>query len=290
MVERLKIAIEKAQQRRQQALASGSATQDGGQDGSSGGAVGAGGRALAQAEPVAWTALRELKLDPDRMRRERVVAYGKTEPSHVAFDVLRTRLLKVCRDNGWTRVGLTSPTKDCGKSVLAANLAFSLARNVEGRFLIVDMDLKAPRLATLLGVRERSGIGRLLTGQTPPGDMMARVGSNLAVAINTERESNSAELMQSSSTSGVLDGIMEALQPDLVLFDLPPMFVGDDVMSFLPNLDAVLLVAAAGHTRSHDIEECERLLAEATNFIGVVLNKYAAALGDAYAYDYARSP
>ncbi|MEM8759596.1 MAG: exopolysaccharide biosynthesis protein, partial [Pseudomonadota bacterium] len=94
MVERLKDAISKARLRR-----------DG--TGFSNSSVGAG--PTSQTDEV-WASLDELPIDADKMRRERIVAFQKTDPSHVTFDVLRTRLLKVMRENGWSRLAVTSPT------------------------------------------------------------------------------------------------------------------------------------------------------------------------------------
>jgi Mrp family chromosome partitioning ATPase len=273
VVERLKIAIEKAEQRRRQALTQPGAAPEPPKPGG----------------PLDWSTLREFVPTPAQISRERLVAYGKTDPSHIAFDVLRTRLLKLCAENGWTRIGFTSPTKGCGKSLVAANVAFSLSRNAEGRVLLADMDLKAPRLAPMLGLEGAASIKGLLSGQAAPSDFLMRVGSNLAIAFNTERVRDSSELMQASATRTILDGVIGALKPDLTIFDLPPMLVSDDVISFLPNLDAVLLVAAAGQTRAQDIEECERLLSEGAVFLGVVLNKYEAPVRDSYLYEYAHA-
>ena len=75
-------------------------------------------------------------------------------------------------------------------------------------------------------------------------------------------------------------------KPDAVIYDLPPMLVNDDTFGFLPHVDCVLLVAAAGQTNVAEIEECERLLGETTNFLGVLLNKCAAKTSDAYQYSY----
>jgi len=58
-----------------------------------------------------------------------------------------------------------------------------------------------------------------------------------------------------------------------VIFDLPPMLAGDDVMAFAGQLDCVLLLAAAETTKAKEVDVCERNLASQTNVLGVVLNK-----------------
>ena len=74
--------------------------------------------------------------------------------------------------------------------------------------------------------------------------------------------------------------------PDIVIYDLPPLLVGDDALAFMRNLDAALLVIAAGETRPYEVEECEAMLSEETNFLGVLLNKVERGAGSDYYYGY----
>ena len=58
-----------------------------------------------------------------------------------------------------------------------------------------------------------------------------------------------------------------------MIFDMPPLLVGDDALAFIGHVDCVLLVAAAETTTIKEIDTCERELAAHTNVLGVVLNK-----------------
>ena len=73
--------------------------------------------------------------------------------------------------------------------------------------------------------------------------------------------------------------------PDVILVDMPPMLATDDVVAFLPNVDAVLLVAAAGASQIAEVDDCERELSERTNVMGVILNK-CRYISDKYNYKY----
>jgi len=75
------------------------------------------------------------------------------------------------------------------------------------------------------------------------------------------------------TTTEAMDYMHKTLRPDIVIVDMPPMLATDDVIAFLPNIDAMLLVAAAGTTIMKEIDDCERELSERTNVMGVVLNK-----------------
>ncbi|MEM8751715.1 MAG: chromosome partitioning ATPase-like protein, partial [Pseudomonadota bacterium] len=116
----------------------------------------------------AWAELPEVSLDAAAMRKNRIVTSQKTDSSHYNFDVLRTRILMMFRENGWTRLGVTSPTLGCGKTVFSANLALSFSRQPEMRVLLADMDLRSPRIGAYLGLKEDRSMEWFLSGQTPP--------------------------------------------------------------------------------------------------------------------------
>lgn len=275
MVERLRYAIEKARENRGAALTGQAAAP----------ADGAVGRDGAPA-PAIWNALPEFMPDEARMARERIVTRKKTHAAHAPFDVLRTRLIKICRTKGWSRIGITSPTKGCGKSVVSFNLAFSVARQPDMRGALLDLDLRAPRLSRLVGFAGENRIARLLRREATVEQSFVRIGHNLAVAFNAASEQNASEILQGAVTAEALAAAQRALAPDLVIYDLPPMLVVDDAIGFLSNLDGVLIVIAAGQTLASHVAECERLIGDGTNFLGVILNKQAEGFDDAYAYEY----
>ena len=84
------------------------------------------------------------------MDRSHIVTFiGGAEA--MAFDALRTKILQQMRANGWRRVAITSPGAACGKSTVALNLAFSLARQPDMRAILLDLDLRRPSLARMVG-------------------------------------------------------------------------------------------------------------------------------------------
>ena len=238
---------------------------------------------------AAWNALEAVTLDDQHLADARIVAWKKSDPAHAAFDVLRTRLLHLLREKGWRRVLITSPSKNCGKTTVATNLAVSLARHAAARTLLIDLDLKTPSVAGRLGLGAVPiSVAEWLRSDSPPQSQFIRIGENLAVCPNTKAVHNSAELLQDARTARRLNAAVEELAPAAVIYDLPPILVSDDALGFLPQVDCVLLVAGAGQTTAEEIEECERLLDGNTNFLGVLLNKCELPPSSAYRYyDYA---
>ncbi|HKK31773.1 MAG TPA: CpsD/CapB family tyrosine-protein kinase [Alphaproteobacteria bacterium] len=220
-----------------------------------------------------WSAIRELKLQAPRLEHHRIVSHKKVNPAHLAFDMLRTRLLNMMRTNGWTRLGITSPTQGCGKSMVSTNLALSLGHQNDLRAMLFDVDLRSPVLAKLLDVRERLAISDFLHGEVDARDYLRRAGSNLAFGLNSERHPGPSELFQNERTKEVLGKTIARYRPNIVVYDLPPVLVSDDVIAFLPHVDCVMMVVAAGRTTPKEITEAEQLLADQTNFLGAMLNK-----------------
>jgi Mrp family chromosome partitioning ATPase len=229
-----------------------------------------------------WATIPCASLDHRHLAQHRVVTFGRHDPAHVTFDLLRTRLLHALRARNWSRVAITSPSKACGKTFVAANLALSLARRPSCRVVLLDLDLRIPSLSRVLGVRGTAGMVDFLTGQCSLDALLQRVAPNLVVGAGSQPFPDSAELLQEPSTGAALDGLRKLLAPDVILYDLPPALACDDVIAFLPQVDCVLLVAAGGITSAKEIRECERLLSGQAPLLGCILNKAEDAAIDPY--------
>lgn len=227
---------------------------------------------LAQVETGPWSELAELALNTKVLEKNRIVAMHPNQ-SAASFDLMRTNLIRALRSNGWSRVAITSPTQGCGKSTVALNLAFSLARMADTRVLLLDLDLRHPSLHTILGVEpKQSFAGMLATGLIDYGQIL-RCGPNLAVGLNTKPMESPAELLSATRTADIVDEIEAKLRPDVILFDMSPMLANDDAISFLDQVDCALMVAAADETTVTEVDRCGKDLAKRTQVLGVVLNK-----------------
>ncbi len=220
-----------------------------------------------------WHGLPTIRISNAHLARNRVVSARRKDPAYVAIDMLRTRLLQVLKDKGWKRVGITSPTAGCGKTFVASNLAISLARGESRRVVLMDMDLRTPGLAQIFGVTDPPVARDYLSGVMLPEEYFLRVGQNLALGLNGAPEPSAAELILENMTGEILDEMQELLQPDIILYDLPPALSHDDVIAFLPQVDGVLLVVGGGVTKAEEVRAVEQLLDDKTPLIGAILNK-----------------
>ena len=232
----------------------------------------------------AWAALDPFDVPAELIQPNRLVARNSGAEAG-PFDMLRTRILQQAANNGWKRVALVSPHSACGKTTTAANLIFSFGRQADLHTIVLDLDLRRQGLAKILGQRCDDNMGDVLMGKKSFAEHGRRFGDNVAIGLNSGHIHNASEILQSSQTSVVLDEMQEQYDPDLMLFDMPPLIGADDNFGFLQNVDCALLVAEAERTTTEQVDIAERQLSELTNVMGVVLNKSRYTDG-AYGYGY----
>ncbi len=243
-------------------------------------------RKRSEASDAAWTRLAENIADPRAMRRRRVVTLDPADPACMPFDMLRSQILQVMRGQGWRSLAITSPGPGCGKSLTSLNLAFSFARQRNARVLLVEVDLRRPSMAKLLGVKPPRPVDALLTGEAAPEEAFLKVGPRLAVAFADGPVENPAELLHDATTPEAMARTVAGFDPDLVIYDLPPMLVSDDASVFLNYVDCALLIAAAHESELEEISRCEARMSELTESLGIVLNKCEFSMRDFFRYSY----
>lgn len=228
------------------------------------------------AAPALWQALPEVNPDPRLLARNRIVAM-EASPEATPFDMLRTRALRLMQEHGWHRLAITSPTPGCGKSTVALNLAFSMARQPGTRAISIEADMRRPSHDRLLGMsrqdRRSASLAEVVSAGAAFEEAAVRCGNGLAFLTNDTPVRNASDILLGGAVGEVLAGVESDYQPHAMIFDMPPVLVNDDTMAFMQHVDCVLIVAAAEHSTVEDIDRCERELASQTNVLGVVLNK-----------------
>ncbi len=238
-----------------------------------------GGEGQIASSKGAWDGLPPISIDASALKRSRIITADRRDRAFGPFDVLRTKLVQALPERGWRRVGVTSPTKGCGKSFVSLNLAITLSRYSSFRSVLLDLDMRFPVLAKRLGVRDAGAMGDFLRGLIPCDEAFRRVGPNslriggsLAFGLNGRPEPFASELLQDSRAQDALLGMEARLSPHVVLFDLPPVLAQDDVLALKPHLDCILMVAGGGVTTQRDLREAGQRLGEDLPILGVVLN------------------
>lgn len=221
---------------------------------------------------VHYSQTRVVQLDPAHLERNRVVAFNKRDPLSASFDLLRTQVLHKMDENNWRTLAVISPTAGCGKTVVAINLAISIAHHSNKTAMLVDFDLRRPKVGEYLGVVDGVSLSDVLDGDADVADIMVNPGLPKLVILPTAKPVlQSAEVLSSKKVEGLIHELRERYQERIVLFDLPPLLNSDDAITLLPRVDCALLVIGNGVVSKAELEESRRHL-NGVNLLGVVLN------------------
>lgn len=214
-----------------------------------------------------------VNLDPAHLEQNRIVAFNKNHQANWAFDVLRTKVLQKMDEHGWRTLAITSPTLESGKTVVAINLATSIAHQTQRTAMLVDFDLRHPMVSNYLGLKRQVSFNDVLSGKAEVPQALVNPGLPRLVVLPTARPvPKSSEVLSSRRVAGIIEELRDRYRDRIVIFDLPPVLAADDVLAVLPRIDCVLMVVGSGMSNQKEIEEAMRHLGEA-NLLGVVLNK-----------------
>jgi protein-tyrosine kinase len=211
--------------------------------------------------------------DPEAMERNHILLGLSDVAVSRAYKILRTRILQRMRAKNWNSLGITGTSAGEGKTLTAINLALALAQDVNTWVFLVDLDLQRPQVGSYLGMRYERGLTDYLSGHAEIDQIIYDTGvKRLAVIPNARPVEQSSEYLAAPRMEEFL-GVLDSETPRrIVIFDMPPLLVSDDVLAFAPRLDSLLLVVSQGQTARRTLANAREILAE-MNVIGVVLNR-----------------
>lgn len=222
---------------------------------------------------ISYTQTRTVPVARKVMKRSRLLPAFHEEFLVDAYRLLRTRVLKRMAQNGWNTIGVTSAGAREGKSLTAINLGMSMALERRHTVLLVDTDLRRPAAHHYFGLRPEYGLVDYLSSDIPVEKILIHPGIERFVLFPGKIGSREASEHLCSDRMEALIAELKGRYPDrIIIFDLPPVLVGDDVVGMAPMLDAMLLVVEEGKTQSEQLATALHLL-EGAEILGTVLNK-----------------
>ncbi len=194
-----------------------------------------------------------------------VALIAPESPAAEQYRVLLNRLDRVCAERLFRTIAISSCARGEGRSLTAANLALTAAR--EGREVaLVECDLRRPSLARLLDLAPRAGLAEVAEGKVELPQALSRVG-NLAVLCAGETR-DPAAAMRSPRFAATLDTLRSSFS--LVVLDAPPALALHDAGRLATTADAIVLVVRAGETPRDAVRMAVEALSD--RLIGIVLN------------------
>ena len=187
----------------------------------------------------------------------------KTLRTNVSFSLTGEERCKI--------IMVTSAMQGEGKSTTAINLAISYAMT-DRKVLIVDCDLRRPKLARLLLMNSRVGLRNLIMNpDLKESAVLASKTPGLDVLLSGDIPPNPSELLGSPRMQRHLTELRKDY--DFVILDSPPVNMVTDAVVLAPETDGVLVLVRANHTdRGAVIHAMEQLEYAKAKVLGFVLN------------------
>lgn len=235
----------------------------------------------AHRERIGWvspsyTQTRFVAMDPETANRNRCVAFRPESAEADAYRVVRARLTQRMRERGGNTVMITSALPGEGKTLTSINLALTFAKEFHQTVLLVDCDLKRQKIHQDLGYRSERGLIDYLVNDVPVSELMVCPGIEKMVVISGGRTiGDSSELLGTLRMKELVDDMRNRYPDRIVLFDVPPILAGADVLAFAPLVDHILVTVQAGTTQLPEIRSALAML-PAEKVAGLVLNRQEA--------------
>jgi polysaccharide biosynthesis transport protein len=215
----------------------------------------------------------------------RPVAVSKPhDPAVEAYRTLRTSVQFLGIEKPLRVIQVSSSIQAEGKTTTIANLAVMLAR-AGSNVVLVDADLRRPRLHEVFAVSDGNGLTNALLGDDVLKLVRESGEDHLDVLPAGPVPPNPSELLGSKRMSTVLEQLGEHY--DIVLVDSPPILPVTDALVLTGTVDGIILVVQAGRTTETQVRESvNRLTQLSAPIVGVVLNRLSGADSGVYGYGY----
>jgi polysaccharide biosynthesis transport protein len=203
-------------------------------------------------------------------------------PIAEAYRHLRTSLLLSSAGTPPKTILVTSSQPSEGKTTTAINTAFMLAQT-GAQVLIIDCDLRRPRLHTNFNLSNARGLTNYLSGESPIDELLqsSDKASNLKLLTSGPIPPNPAELLGSDEMRKLLNLLSEKFTH--IIVDSPPAISFTDASILSTFVDGVILVVHGGRSSRAVVRRArQQLLDVGANIFGVVLNNVKAEAHDYY--------
>jgi protein-tyrosine kinase len=172
-------------------------------------------------------------------------------------------------------VMVTSALPGEGKSTVAANLAVSIAQNINQHVLLVDCDMRIPTAHKMFGYSDVPGLSEYLADGYRLEDLLLKTPlEKLTILPGGHPPENPAELLSSDKMASLLKEVSGRYQDRYVILDSPPPKMAAESSVIARQSDGILVVVRHGSTPKPLFGELVELLGK-DNILGVIMNDFS---------------
>lgn len=207
---------------------------------------------------------------PTKEEAQLVIARDPRSPAAEAYRILRTNLSFLAGESPLKTLALTSAGAQEGKSTTAANLAISFALTGK-KVLLVDTDMRKPRLHEIFKLPHVKGLSTLLMGAKTFEEVVQFCEPyGIDIITSGAVPENPSELLESDRLTSLL--AMASARYDIVILDAPPALAVTDVSVLASRVDGVLLVLNTNKVSQRAATQSLRnLLSAKARLLGLVV-------------------
>lgn len=226
-----------------------------------------------------------ISYDADAAKKVLLTQVHAQSPRAESFRQIRTNVQFSHVSHESKAVLVTSSLPGEGKTTTATNLAIAMAQSGQS-VVLVDADLRRPRVDQYLGLERNAGLTTALIGAADVGDVLQPWGDdNLYVLTSGQIPPNPSELLGSKAMSDLIERLEHSF--DAVIIDAPPLLPVTDAAVLGSRVGSVLLVIGSSKVKIQDLQKSiSSLELVEADLLGVILNLLPAKGPDAYSYSY----
>lgn len=239
-------------------------------------------------ELVGAPILGAINFDPEGSKRPLVVVESPSSARAESFRQLRTNLQFVDIEHPLRSVVFTSSVPGEGKSTTTCNLAITLTQ-AGLRVVLVEGDLRRPRIADYMGLEGAVGLTSVLLGRTTLDDALQTWGDgSLQVLASGPLPPNPSELLGSQGMQDLLRELERRV--DIVIIDAPPLLPVTDAAVLGTLTSGLVMLVRSNHTRREQVTGAVATVhAVGGLLLGAVLNMVPTRGPNSYSYGYGYS-
>jgi len=206
---------------------------------------------------------------------------------------LESEMFKILRGNILHPVKNTTPPKSIlitstlpgeGKSFVSANLAVSIAQNINEHVLLMDCDVRRPSIHTIFGLGDTPGLTEYLNKKVLLTDVLLKTDvKKLTILPGGDPPQNPAELLSSQEMATLISEVKERYKDRYIIIDSPPPQLTAETSAIARQVDGVILVVKSGRTPREMVNELVESIGR-EKILGVVMNWFDLRSSSYYGY------
>jgi capsular exopolysaccharide synthesis family protein len=226
-----------------------------------------------------------ISFDGDATKKPLLTQAAPQSPRAESFRQIRTNLQFSQLGHRKKALLLTSSLPGEGKSTTAVNLAIALSQGGQS-VVLIDADLRRPRVSEYLGLEPNAGLTTALIGRAQIEDLLQPWGEDeLYVLTSGQIPPNPSELLGSDRMADLIAALEEKF--DAVIIDAPPLLPVTDAAVLAQRVGGVVMVVGSSKVKAPEVQKSLATLDMVNaDLLGVVINLLPTRGPDAYAYSY----